>query len=475
MLFRRWSSTVPFLPTVYALSTYPARSAIAVVRVTGPASSFVHKSLTSKSVPQPRKAALTKLYHPRSKVLIDQALVLYFNSPHSYTGEDMLELHLHGGTAVVKCILESIEQLHTPEQPIRPAEPGEFSRKAFQNGKMDLTQVEGINDLIHAETERQRLSSLASMKGETKQLFHSWRHKILDNYALITTLIDFGEEHDIDEIGELFDRAESDIKQLETEVRTYLDNVKRSQILLDGFKITLTGPPNAGKSSLLNIIANEDRAIVSEIEGTTRDSIEVPLDINGYKVIIGDTAGIRDTDNIIEKEGIKRAKMKVSEADLNLVLLPCTSLQLEQEMENYLEQCNKDNLIVIFNKSDLLNQRDIGNLVNKFKTDFGIKETQLISCRTKEGIEQLLSCISQKLETWTQEDPIYVSKRIQNIIENDLLFGFDEFYSQAHKNDVVLAAEALKISMDGIGKITGEAIGVEEILGSIFANFCIGK
>ncbi|KAG7881307.1 hypothetical protein KL938_003437 [Ogataea parapolymorpha] len=475
LLLKETSASGCSLPTVYALSTYPARSAIAVVRITGPSSVSIYRALTARQQPKPRIATLAKLYHPKTKVILDEAIFLYFKGPNSYTGEDMLELHLHGGTAVIKCIMESLELLHTPANPIRPAEPGDFSKKAFQNGKMDLTQAEGINSLIHAETERQRVLSLTSMKGETKELFHHWREQILNTYALITTLIDFGEEHDIEEIGQLFERAESDIKTLETEVRRYLERVQRSETLMDGFKITLSGPPNAGKSSLLNIIANEDRAIVSEIEGTTRDSIEVPLDINGYKVVIGDTAGIRNAENQIEQEGIRRAKMKTSEADLNLVLLPCTPRELRKEMKDHIRSCDKEKLLIILNKSDLVTPDQVGSLVAQLEQEFEPKEIKVISCRNKDGIHDLLNTITQKLDHWTQDEPIFVSSRVQNIIQHDLLFGFEEFYMHSKSNDVVLAAEALKISMEGIGKITGEAIGVEEILGSIFANFCIGK
>ncbi|GME80566.1 unnamed protein product [Ambrosiozyma monospora] len=407
-----FNKTVFQQPTIYALSTAPSRAAIAVIRVSGPATLSIYKALTrSQGIPKHRQSTVRKLYHPditgrggsiqQNKQILDESLLLYFKSPRSFTGEDVLELHVHGGTAVVNGVLKAIQSLHDPNStPVRYAEHGEFSKRAFQNGKFDLTEVEGINDLIHADTETQRLSALESMQGGNKNLFQSWRTEIVNDVALLTTVIDFGEDHDVDEAGQLFDRVDGSIRVLQQEVEQYLKKVTRSQILLDGIKVTLLGPPNAGKSSLLNLIANEDKAIVSDVAGTTRDAIDVPLDINGFKVVVGDTAGIRDameSSNAIEAEGIKRAKLKSADAHMNLMILPVDvdfdtlgeelidhlKTLNEQEQENSYDSAKK--LTVILNKSDLLrSEEEKSGLLKTLSAKLGIAEDQFkfISCLT---------------------------------------------------------------------------------------------
>lgn len=478
-------------PTVYALSTAPQRAAIGVIRISGPASIDIFKQLTKSSkLPKHRVATVRKLYdysdaHKSGQgIFLDESLILYFQSPKSYTGEDILELHLHGGVAVINKVMETISKLHKPETPIRLAEPGEFSKRAFQNQRFDLTEVEGINDLIHAETETQRISALSSMKGTTHVLFNEWRDRILKNIALLTTVIDFGEDHDIEEVNGLFDNVNEDIKKLNFEVESYLTKVNRSQVLLEGIKIALIGPPNAGKSSLLNILAQDDKVIVSDIAGTTRDSMEIPLDVGGFKVVVGDTAGIRVSKDTIESEGIKRARKKSLEADINILMLPADKTEIDetfvQHTNELLRQKDKD-LVVLINKCDLLSdatERD--DIVNSYSTMFNIpkEKFQFISCLQSTGVESLISTLSslfKKITLTDKEDPVIVSKRVKDILSNDVLFGFKEFYKFKAMEDIVMACEGLKSSVDGIGKITGEAIGIEEILGVVFSKFCIGK
>lgn len=482
-------------PTVYALSTAPARAAIGVIRITGPASKMIFSSLTgSKSIPLHRVASMRKIYdtvqslgpngeNTKKKLLLDECLVLFFESPKSYTGEDLLELHLHGGVAVINRVMSTIGKLHSPVSPVRLAEPGEFSKRAFQNQRFDLTEVEGINTLIHAETETQRLSALTSMKGETNILFNQWRERILKNIALLTTVIDFGEDHDIDEVNELFDHVNNDVQNLQKEIEKYLLKVKRSQILLDGIKLTLLGPPNAGKSSLLNILAQDDKAIVSSIAGTTRDVMDVPLDINGYKVVIGDTAGIRKSNDVIEKEGIKRAKKKSLEADINVLILPADDLNAGTEFLSHalelVENSEKESIVII-NKSDLIPVKMREKILDLFSAKLNIpkKNILFISCTENVGIDKLIAELTTRFEKVTysdKEDPISISKRAKEILVNDVLYGFSEFYKFREMDDIVMASEGLRSSVEGIGKITGEAIGVEEILGVVFSKFCIGK
>lgn len=482
-------------PTVYALSTAPAKSAIGVIRITGPASEKIFTNLTgSTKLPKHRLSTVRKIYdfksdnignekETRTRVLLDECLILFFKSPNSYTGEDLLELHVHGGVAVINKVMNTISKLHSTNTPIRIAEAGEFSKRAFQNQKFDLTEVEGINTLIQAETEMQRISALSSMKGETHVLFNNWREQILKNIALLTTVIDFGEDHDIDEVNNLFENVNLNIKKLEIEIKNYLLKIKRSQILLDGIKVTLIGPPNAGKSSLLNILANEDKAIVSNIAGTTRDTMDIPLDVNGYKIIVGDTAGIRESEDLIEQEGVKRAKKKSLESNINILILPANNLDMTTEFLSHVLKLigNKDKeCLVIVNKSDLINNELRNNVIEKIQKELNIPQHNIIfiSCTKNEGIKNLIENLTSKFKQITvsdKEDPITISARANDILVNDVLYGFEEFYKFRELDDIVMASEGLKLSVKGIGKVTGEDIGVEEILGVVFSKFCIGK
>lgn len=474
-------------PTIYALSTKLGRAAIGVIRITGSQSLYIYNSLTrTRSPPKPRFTSVRKIYSPTTETLLDEALTVYFKSPKTYTGEDLLELHLHGGTAIIQSVLKAIQQLHSPEKGIfiRYAENGEFSRRAFLNGRFDLTELEGIREMIDAETESQRLSALLSLTGETKRVFQRWREQIVNNVALLTTVIDFGEDHDLEEVAELFDVVDANITQLSQEIHEYLRRVKGSEVLLKGIKLTLLGPPNAGKSSLLNYLANQEAAIVSEIAGTTRDIIDVPIDIGGYKVVVGDTAGIRDVTSAdtIEVEGIKRAKNKALVGDLIVVVLPANTTEaLHSELIDHVSLLKKENrrILVVLNKEDLL-EDDKENTVRNFSKKIGIPldSFKLVSCKTGAGISGLIVSLTDAFKAISlsdKADPISISARAQDLIRNDVLYGFEQFQYWKQQEDVVLASESLKQAVDGIGKVTGESVGVEEILGVVFSSFCIGK
>ncbi|CAK9440464.1 uncharacterized protein LODBEIA_P45640 [Lodderomyces beijingensis] len=474
-------------PTIFALSTHWARSAIAVVRISGPQSTYIYNALTqTKSSPKHRIASVRKLYSPRSSQLLDEALTLFFKQPNTYTGLDLLELHLHGGTAIIRSVVDSIRALHDPDKGvlIRQAEPGEFSRQAFANGKYDLTALEGISDMINAETESQRIASLASVSGQTKNVFLKWREDLLTNVANLTTLIDFGEDHDLEETERLFDDVATRIKVISAEVQSHLKKVRASQILLNGISLALVGPPNAGKSSILNTLANKEAAIVSDIAGTTRDVLDVPLEIGGYKVVVGDTAGIRslsDADQI-EREGIRRARSKYELADFVMVVIDPNQgngtgemMEIVQTLKNKGKQ-----ILVIINKEDLLDNDNKLMITKKVASELRVDEklVKLVSCRTSTGIDELRAAMIQNFKIITESesaDPVIVSSRTQDILENDVLYGFKQFEYWRDQDDVVLATECLRQSVEGIGKITGDAIGVEEILGVVFSKFCIGK
>lgn len=471
-------------PTVYALSTKMGRSAIGVVRISGSQCRHILRKLTRKdSVPVHRLATVRNLYSPQSGVQLDNALTLFFRGPNSYTGEDLLELHLHGGTAVIQAVLKAIRELHKPQKNIhiRYAEHGEFSRRGFTNGKYDLTEIEGIRELIEAETESQRLATLAAVDGSTSQLFRSWREKIAHNVALLTTVIDFGEDHDIEEVADLFDQVDRNISGLEASIREYLQRAEKSQVLLSGIKLSLLGPPNAGKSSLLNSLASRDAAIVSEIAGTTRDILDIPLDIAGYKTIIGDTAGIRPMEDadLIEREGIKRAMAASLTADIILLVLPMNKGLIEASFLDHIRQLFdlKKKVLVIFNKSDLGTDESNSHLMADLKRQLKIEPDfcHLISCSNGNGIDDLRSFLVAQFENISTVDPAIISTRTRDLLEHDVLQGFKDFQQWKLQEDVVLATESLRQSVDGIGKITGDTVGVEEILGIVFSSFCIGK
>lgn len=474
------------LPTIFALSTKLGKSAIAVVRISGPQSQYIYHQLTrTKAPPKNRFASVRKLYAPSTTQLLDEALTVFLPGPKTYTGQDLLELHLHGGIAIIRSVLDSIRTLHDPDNGviIRQAERGEFSRQAFINGRFDLTELEGISEMINAETESQRIATLASMTGKTKCEFSKWRQDILNNIANLTTIIDFGEDQDIDETQYLFEDVAASIKQIDSEIRQYLTKVRSSEVLLRGIQLTLLGPPNAGKSSILNTLANKEAAIVSEIAGTTRDVIDIPLEIGGYKVILGDTAGIRllHMADQIEQEGIKRAKAKSLDCEFAVVVIDPMAKSDLSELKDHLKvlkQANKS-MLVVLNKEDLFpghKQQMIAEFAEKLEVPASM--FRVVSCSSGTGISQLRDSLIHEFKVITQSetsDPVIVSSRIQDLLENDVLYGFKEFYRWKEQDDVVLATDSLRQSVEGIGKITGQAIGIEEILGVIFSNFCIGK
>lgn len=395
----------------------------------------------------------------------------------------MVELHLHGGTAVIRAVLKSIESLHTPELPIRYAEAGEFSRRAFQNGRFDLTEIEGIRELIDAETESQREGVMSSVTGGNKELFFAWREKMVDSVGLLTAIIDFAEDSDIEDIKNIYSNVDRKIKELDSDIKKFLEKTQRSEVLLKGIKMTLLGPPNAGKSSTLNKLANEEAAIVSDIAGTTRDIINVPLNIQGYKVVIGDTAGIRDLTKAdsIEVEGIKRAKLQAQLGDLVVVVLGTDNLQIDDELVDMVQVLSKQKkVLVVLNKCDLVPREKVKTLISDISAKLKIPEDNFlpVSCIDNEGLEQLSNQLVsefKRISSTETTEPIIVTQRVKDILINDVLQGFQEFQFYKDLDDVVIATESLTQSIEGIGKITGETVGVEEVLGVVFSSFCVGK
>ncbi|CAM9019466.1 unnamed protein product [Wickerhamomyces anomalus] len=418
----RYSST-SHLPTVYALSTHFARSAIGVVRIS--------EQLTKQALPKPRIASVRKLYQPNTLNLLDESLAIFFKSPKSYTGEDLVELHLHGGTAVIQAVLKSIESLHTVERPIRYAEAGDFSKRAFQNGRFDLTEIEGIRELIDAETESQRRGVMSSVTGGNKDKFLQWREKMVDSIGLL--------------------------KSWTADIKEFLKRTQRSEVLLKGIKLTLLGPPNAGKSSILNKLANEEAAIVSDIAGTTRDIINVPLNIQGYKVVVGDTAGIRDLAKAdrIEVEGIKRAKMQAQIGDLVVVVLGTDNIKIDDELADMVKLLNSEKkVLVVLNKCDLVNDDEVSTLIKNISSRLNVPMENFlpVSCIDSKGLEQLSSQLVSEFKriSFTETtEPLIITQRVKDILINDVLMGFEEFQRYKDLDDVVIASESLVQSVEG--------------------------
>ena len=442
--------------TIYALSTGPGVSGVAIVRISGPEASKAIKLLTKKDLPTPRIATLRKINNINTSELIDEGIIIWFPGPESYTGEDMAEFHVHGGKAIVLALQNELSKIEN----FRLAEPGEFTKIAFQNGKINLLKAEGVADLISAETEMQRLQAVKIMKGNSAEKFDNFREKLLKILSFVEAKIDFPEE-------DLPNENIQQIKKVSTEVliqiTKILNDQKVGETIREGFKIAIVGPTNAGKSSLLNNLSNRDVAIVSEIAGTTRDVIEAHLNIDGYPVIISDTAGIRNSKDEIEKKGIKLSLDRAENADLKLVVVDAKSIDLS----GFLNDLLKDNAILVVNKSDLIN----GELDPKVKK----LDHVLISLKENLNLDKLISKIKNKLKTKfiVNEDILITRERHrQHLVQcSDNLRNFIE---KNEKKDFDKGAEDLRLATRHLGMIVGK-VDVEEILGSIFNDFCIGK
>ena len=317
--------------TIFALSTGPGVSGVAIIRISGSEASSVIEKLTGKNLPSPRMATLRKINNINTSELIDEAIILWFPGPHSYTGEDMAEIQVHGGKAVVIALQNEISKIKN----CRLAEPGEFTKLAFQNGKINLLKAESISDLISAETEIQRLQAVKIMTGNSSEKFNELREKLLKILSFVEAKIDFPDEDLPEENLNNIKKVSQDVI---SEINKILNDQKVGEIIREGFKIAIVGPTNAGKSSLINNLSNRDVAIVSEIAGTTRDVVETHLNIDGYPVIISDTAGIRDSKDEIEKKGIKLSLKKAENADLKLVVVDAKNIDLSGFLNDLLKK-----------------------------------------------------------------------------------------------------------------------------------------
>jgi len=394
--------------------------------------------------------------------LLDQALVLWFPGPESFTGEDVAEFHLHGGRAVVQAVSEALVSLPG----LSPAGPGEFSRRAFEHGKFDLTQAEGIADLVAAETEVQRRQALRQTAGDLSALYEDWRQRLVRVLALAEAGIDFAEEEDLP--PDLNSAAKTEIAGLSAEIVQHLDDGHRGERLRDGIYVVIVGPANAGKSSLLNALARRDAAIVSATAGTTRDVVEVHLDIAGYPVIVADTAGLRDAADDVESEGVRRALQRAEEADLRLVLL---DVQTWPKIDAGVRALIDDRSIVAVNKADLVDGVR-GSLD-------GVDKYHLVSVLNGTGMEELVGSIEEEIrERFAASAAPGLTRLRHREALQECVTALERYLSSGDLGSGAavpeLAAEDLRLAMRSLGRITGQ-VDVEDLLDVVFREFCIGK
>ena len=442
--------------TIFALSTGPGISGIAIVRISGEDTIKVIKLLTNASIPEPRVATLRKINKINTSELIDEGIILWFPGPDSYTGEDMAEFHIHGSKAVIDALHSSISQIEN----CRLAEPGEFTKLAFQNGKINLLKAESIADLISAETEIQRQQAVKIMDGQSSKTFNNLREKLLKILSNIEAKIDFPDE---DLPQDILNNTKKISSEVILSIKKILNDQRVGERIREGFKIAIIGPTNAGKSSLLNLLSNRDVAIVSEVAGTTRDVIETHLNIEGYPVVISDTAGIRDSKNEIEKKGIKLALDNAENADLKLIIIDAKSIDFKGVLKELLDE----KAILVVNKSDLLKE-DLSSEIKNF-------EHVLISVKNNFNVEDLIIKIKNKLKNKfiTSKDILITRERHRQHLEKCLNY-LKRFEEKNEAQDFDKAAEDLRLATRHLGMIVGK-VDVEEILGSIFNDFCIGK
>ncbi|KAG1739883.1 tRNA modification GTPase TrmE [Suillus paluster] len=494
--------------TIYALSTPPGKAGIAVIRVSGPDALEVWRRVTRKTksgdTPTPWMLQRRHVVDPETEEKLDDSLTVFFKGPKSFTTEDTLELHIHSGRAVLSAVLRALAKLPY----CRPAAPGEFTRRAFEGGRLDLTQVEGLRDLIDAETEAQRRVAVGGAEGTARALYEALRSQILECLVFVEGFIDFGE--DVDELGQEAMIREAHVRALNIIncIRSHLDDNRRGEILRSGIKLAIFGPPNAGKSSLFNFLAQRDAAITSPIPGTTRDVLTLTLDIGGFPVVLSDTAGLRETVDTIEQAGVGRAGNAVKEADLSLCVLslPDVSSSLDNgqvripdEVKSHL----KPDTLFLLNKSDTITSlpRKQSLTFTESVDDYDNKRPQFwtVSLRTSEGTQSFLDGLAEVLRTrffihkcptstgstdiltffarYTDgidcASPLITHARHRDFLEQAVMH-LEEFITFP-PSQVDIAAESLRYAARAIGSVSGLDVGVEEVLGGIFSSFCVGK
>jgi tRNA modification GTPase len=445
--------------TIFALSSGRPPSAIAIVRVSGPQAGTALESLAGR-VPQPRIA--TRVLLQDGEHAIDDAIVLWFPGPASATGEDVAEFHIHGGRAVQAALFAVLSKLEN----VRPAAPGEFTQRAFENGKIDLTEAEALDDLIHADTDRQRRQALRQLQGLLGDKARDWRARIIEASALIEAGIDFSDEGDVP--AELIAPALERVKSLLGEIEDTLAGQGRSERLRDGLMVAIAGPPNVGKSTLINLLARREVAIVSPYAGTTRDVIEVQLDLHGYPVTLIDTAGIRDTEDPIEQEGVRRARSRAADADLVLWVTDAEHERSESEVE-----ATSAAVWIVRNKIDLVGAAGRAG-AGEIPSGQGAETSFRISANRGDGISELVAELAAFAQAYlgSGEDSLIGRERQRRLLRESA-DGLRRALVIAGRGDE-LVAEELRTASLSLGRLLGR-VDVEDVLDKIFREFCIGK
>ena len=440
---------------IYALSSGRGPSGIAIVRISGDETLKICEKLTKLKKIKSNEINFCKFYDPKNDNLIDpEALLLWFPAPNSFTGQDLAELQVHGSNAIISALLKVLSE----QRNCRLAEPGEFTKLAFQNDKIDLLKAESIGDLIHAETELQRQQAVKLVQGNASNYYNDLREKIIKSLAFIEAKIDFAED-DLPE--SVLKDAHKSIKEIHSNISKIIEDNKIGEKIRDGFRVSITGEVNAGKSSLLNLLSKREVAIVSDEAGTTRDVIETYLNLDGYPVILADTAGIRKSNNKVEKKGISLALGKSKEADLNIVVIDNSSKKINNEVKKII---NNDS-IVLLNKSDISDKKN-----HKFEVD-----TILASVKNNQNIDKLIDLIKKRLSNkFLSKNDVMITRERHRVKLNECLKEIDKFLKKDQNKDLELAAEDLRMATRHLGAIVGK-VDVDEILGSIFKDFCIGK
>lgn len=446
-----WTAEDP----IFALSSGGLPSGVGIIRLSGVGVLDIAQSLLEKPLPEPRSASLRRLLDPKTKAMIDQALVLVFPAPHSFTGEDIVEFHIHGSRAVVQELSRVLAALG-----MRPAEAGEFTKRAFINGQMDLVEADGLADLIHAETEMQRRQALGQMQGGLTEIYEGWRANLLNALALIEAEIDFSDE-DIPE--NLFSQVRPELERIRAEIQAHLNDGYKGERIRNGVQIAVIGEPNVGKSSLINALAKRDVAIVSDIAGTTRDIIEVHLDIGGFPVTLADTAGLRETGDVIEQEGVKRAWLRAQDADLRILMLDARDQNIPAGVAR---ACDKRTMI-LWNKIDL-------SEVASGSSGLDVLGEWAVSAKSGEGLGRWLEDVARWInDNFSTGNSIYLTRERYRRSLEEVLESLDRAFAM-QESEPILAAEDVRLAMRALGRITGR-VDVEDLLDVVFSEFCIGK
>ena len=440
---------------IFALSSGTGPCGIAIIRLSGPDTLKICKLISNQKRIKENYINLCKFIDPSNGAIIDpEALLLWFPKPNSFTGDDLAEFHIHGSNAVISYFLKVLSD----QDNCRLAEPGEFTKIAFQNNKIDLLKAESIGDLIHSETELQRKQAVNIVNGNASKYYEELRKKLIKSLSFIEAKIDFDEE-DLPE--NVLKEAQKSIKDIYKDIRRIIDDNQIGEKIRDGFRVSIVGETNVGKSSLLNLLSKRDVAIVSDEAGTTRDVIETYLNLEGFPVILADTAGIREAKNDIEKKGISLALNKFKEADLNIVVVDNSNKIINDKIKSMI---NKDT-IVLLNKSDVQSKE-----IHNFDVD-----TVLASVKDNKNIDKLINLIKQKLnKKFSSNNSVLITRERHRVKLNECLKEIDKFLKKDQNKDLELAAEDLRMATRHLGSIVGK-VDVEEILGSIFKDFCIGK